>query len=126
MSPRETDYLEAILNANVYDVAIETPLQEAPLLSERLGNRLLLKREDLLATTAAKLAPIVARVEAGTLRGADKIGLAVGRVIDRHKVGKHCEVDIAAVPADRAPPRDGDRGRGGARRAVRAADLAVG
>ena len=38
---RETDYLEAILNANVYDVAIETPLQDAPLLSERLGNRLL-------------------------------------------------------------------------------------
>ena len=35
----ETDYLEAILNANVYDVAIETPLQQAPLLSERLGVR---------------------------------------------------------------------------------------
>jgi len=84
------------------------------------------KREDLLAATEAKLAPIVARVEAGTLRGADKIGLAVGRVIDRHKVGKHFELDIAADPADRAPPRDGDRGRGGARRAVRAADLAAG
>ena len=41
VSTREIDYLEAILNANVYDVAIETPLQEAPLLSERLGNRLL-------------------------------------------------------------------------------------
>ena len=33
MPARETDYLEAILNANVYDVAIETPLQDAPLLS---------------------------------------------------------------------------------------------
>ena len=33
MAPTETDYLEAILNANVYDVAVETPLQEAPLLS---------------------------------------------------------------------------------------------
>src|SRR6187549_707788 len=47
MAPTETDYLEAVLNANVYDVAIETPLQEAPLLSQRLGNRLFLKREDL-------------------------------------------------------------------------------
>ena len=55
MSPRETDYLEAILNANVYDVAIETPLQDAPLLSERLGNRLLLKREDLQPIFSFKL-----------------------------------------------------------------------
>ena len=44
---REIDYLEAVLNANVYDVAVETPLQPAPLLSGRLGNRLFLKREDL-------------------------------------------------------------------------------
>ena len=51
----ETDYLEAILNANVYDVAVETPLQDAPLLSERLGNRLLLKREDLQPIFSFKL-----------------------------------------------------------------------
>ena len=53
------------------------------------------KREDLLAATEALLAPIVARVEAGTLRGAARIGLALGRVIDRHKVAKHFELDIA-------------------------------
>lgn len=53
------------------------------------------KREDLLVATEARLAPIVARVEAGTLRSADRIGLAVGRVIDRHKVAKHFELDIA-------------------------------
>ncbi|MGZ9046356.1 MAG: threonine ammonia-lyase, biosynthetic [Telluria sp.] len=52
---RETDYLEKILNANVYDVAIESPLQEAPLLSTRLGNRLLLKREDLQPIFSFKL-----------------------------------------------------------------------
>ena len=51
----ETDYLEAVLNANVYDVAIETPLQEAPLLSQRLGNRLFLKREDLQPVFSFKL-----------------------------------------------------------------------
>ena len=55
MPAPETDYLEAILNANVYDVAIETPLQEAPLLSERLGNRLFLKREDLQPVFSFKL-----------------------------------------------------------------------
>lgn len=40
-------YLERILRARVYDVAIESPLEPAPALSRRLGNRLLLKREDL-------------------------------------------------------------------------------
>ncbi|TFG82040.1 MAG: pyridoxal-phosphate dependent enzyme, partial [Chromatiales bacterium] len=42
-----SDYLEQILKARVYDVAIETPLEPAPRLSARLGNRILLKREDL-------------------------------------------------------------------------------
>jgi len=53
------------------------------------------KREELLAATEARLAPIIARVEAGRLRGADRIGLAVGRVIDRFKVAKHLDLDIA-------------------------------
>jgi len=52
------------------------------------------KRLDLLAATEALLAPILARVDAGTLRGKDKIGLALGRVIDRHKVAKHFELHI--------------------------------
>ena len=49
------DYLEKILNANVYDVAIESPLESAPLLSRRLGNQLLLKREDLQPVFSFKL-----------------------------------------------------------------------
>ena len=40
------NYLKKILNARVYDVAIETPLQKANLLSKRLNNTILLKRED--------------------------------------------------------------------------------
>jgi threonine dehydratase len=55
MAPRSIDYLEAVLNANVYDVAIETPLQAAPLLSQRLGNQLLVKREDLQPVFSFKL-----------------------------------------------------------------------
>ncbi len=49
------NYLERILNARVYDVAVETPLSEAPLLSARLGNRVLLKREDLQPVFSFKL-----------------------------------------------------------------------
>ena len=39
-------YIKKILEARVYDVAVETPLDEARGLSERLNNRVLLKRED--------------------------------------------------------------------------------
>ena len=40
------DYLQKILTAKVYDVAVETPLELAATLSSRLDNRVLLKRED--------------------------------------------------------------------------------
>ena len=49
------DYLPRILNAHVYDVAIETPLEPAPDLSRRLDNRVLLKREDLQEVFSFKL-----------------------------------------------------------------------
>jgi threonine dehydratase len=49
------EYLECILNAHVYDVAQETPLELAPNLSARLGNQLLLKREDMQSVFSFKL-----------------------------------------------------------------------
>ncbi|KGF73855.1 threonine dehydratase [Neosynechococcus sphagnicola sy1] len=50
-----SDYLERILNARVYDVAQETPLEVALRLSTRLNNRLLLKREDMQPVFSFKL-----------------------------------------------------------------------
>jgi threonine dehydratase len=52
---KREDYLERILRARVYDVAIESPLELAPALSKRLHNRLLLKREDLQPVFSFKL-----------------------------------------------------------------------
>jgi threonine dehydratase len=49
------EYLERILKARVYDVAIETPLDPARRLSARLGNQILLKREDLQPVFSFKL-----------------------------------------------------------------------
>jgi threonine dehydratase len=49
------DYLQKILTAKVYDVAVETPLELAPTLSQRLGNRILLKREDQQSVFSFKL-----------------------------------------------------------------------
>ena len=51
----KNDYLERILTARVYDVAIETPLDRAPNLSARLNNTLLLKREDMQSVFSFKL-----------------------------------------------------------------------
>jgi hypothetical protein len=52
------------------------------------------KRNALLAATEHLLAPITARVAAGRLSGADKIGVAVGKVINKYKVGKHFDYQI--------------------------------
>ncbi|WP_210397183.1 threonine ammonia-lyase, biosynthetic [Motiliproteus sediminis] len=48
-------YIKKILQARVYDVARETPLDLAPAISKRLGNRVLLKREDLQPVFSFKL-----------------------------------------------------------------------
>jgi len=49
------DFVKQVENARVYDVAIESPLELAPNLSARLGNRVLLKREDLQSVFSFKL-----------------------------------------------------------------------
>jgi threonine dehydratase len=48
-------FVERILKARVYDVAIETPLDPLPRLSKRLANEVLLKREDLQPVFSFKL-----------------------------------------------------------------------
>jgi hypothetical protein len=53
------------------------------------------KRDDLLQATEAALAPIKERVDAGTLAGAAAIALAVGEVINKRKVKKHFQLEIA-------------------------------
>lgn len=50
-----TEYLKRILNARVYDVTEETPLDPAPALSARLRNQVLLKREDMQPVFSFKL-----------------------------------------------------------------------
>lgn len=48
-------YVKKILTSRVYDVAVETPLQPARQLSERTGNQILLKREDLQPVFSFKI-----------------------------------------------------------------------
>src|SRR5271157_2692147 len=52
------------------------------------------KRSELLAATDKLLAGVADRVTRGTLTGAGEIGKAVGKVIDKHKMGKHFHTTI--------------------------------
>ena len=54
------------------------------------------KRAALLAATDADLGKVVAAVAAGRLVDPDKIGIRIGKVIDRRKMGKHYLLDIRA------------------------------
>jgi threonine dehydratase len=68
---KKSDYLEKILAARVYDVAVETPLEPAPGLSTRTGCRVLLKREDLQPVFSFKVRGAynkMARLPASALR----------------------------------------------------------
>jgi threonine dehydratase len=51
----KNSYLERILTARVYDVAVESQLELAPNLSARINNQLLLKREDMQEVFSFKL-----------------------------------------------------------------------
>lgn len=52
------------------------------------------KRQELLQATEKHLAAIAARVDSGRLTGQDKIGLALGKVINKHKVAKHFIIEV--------------------------------
>jgi hypothetical protein len=52
------------------------------------------KRDELLTATEDLLAPVLAAVAAGRLQGGDRIGLKVGRLINRYKMAKHLQVAI--------------------------------
>jgi threonine dehydratase len=87
-------YLEAIEQARVYDVAVETPLQLAPKLSGRLHNEVLFKREDMQPVFSFKLRgaynKIVQLSEAERQRGvicASAGNHAQGVALSSHKLG---------------------------------------
>jgi hypothetical protein len=52
------------------------------------------KREELLAATEVELQAVAGRVDRSELQASGEIGVAVGKVINRHKVGKHFQLEI--------------------------------
>ncbi|HVZ75039.1 MAG TPA: threonine ammonia-lyase, biosynthetic [Polyangia bacterium] len=55
MSAADTDYVRKILDARVYDVAVQTPLDRMPRLGQRLGREVWQKREDLQPVFSFKI-----------------------------------------------------------------------
>jgi hypothetical protein len=53
------------------------------------------KREELLLATEHELDKVVEAARAGRLKGQDAIGLRVGKIVGRYKVGNHFQLDIA-------------------------------
>ena len=83
-------YIERILKARVYDVAIESPLEPAARLSRRLGNQVLLKREDLQPVFSFKLRGAYNRI-------AHLSASAAGRGVVCASAGNHAQgVALAA------------------------------
>src|ERR1700675_3478767 len=59
----QENYVERILKAKVYDVAVETSLEAAPRLSRRLDNRIFFKREDLQPVFSFKIRGAYNKIE---------------------------------------------------------------
>jgi transposase len=52
------------------------------------------KRQDLIAATEREHQKVAVMVAGGKLAGRDKIGLRIGKVLNKYKVGKHFDLDI--------------------------------
>jgi hypothetical protein len=71
------------------------------------GRRPRRKREDLLQATEKLLAPIIARVQARRLAGAEPVGVEAGKAISKYKTSKH--FDVAITDTSPAAARKQDR-----------------
>lgn len=110
ISALRTDGIKKLVSQNTIDLSLfdERDLAEVtspdfpgerlvvcrnPLLADRRAK----KRAELLEASEKKLAAIVAATQRKKrpLRGKDKIGLRVGKVLGQHKVGKHFVLEIS-------------------------------
>src|SRR5215207_9470360 len=116
-------YGEGVLQLSLFDEQDLAEIRSSAFPGERLvacrnpllGAERARKREALLAATEKELEKITKAVarERGPLRGAEKIGVRVGRVLGRFKMGKHFRYEITdtAFSFARDPERIEDEAR---------------
>jgi hypothetical protein len=116
-------YSEGVLQLSLFDEQDLAEIRSSAFPGERLvacrnpllGAERARKREDLLRATEAELEKIVKATtrERRPLRGAEKIGVRVGRVLGRFKMGKHFRLEITdtSFRFERDPERIEDEAR---------------
>ncbi len=90
-------YVEKILRAQVYDVARETPLERADLLSRRLGNEVYLKREDLQPVFSFKLRGAYNKIR--SLSDSERAGGVIAASAGNHAQGVALSAKKLGIPA---------------------------
>ncbi|MCG8336245.1 MAG: pyridoxal-phosphate dependent enzyme, partial [Proteobacteria bacterium] len=96
-------YIKKILEASVYDVAVETPLDEMPLLSESVGNRVLIKREDLQPVFSFKLRGAYNKISKLTAR--EKLRGVIAASAGNHAQGVAISAEKLCVKSTIVMPR---------------------
>jgi len=96
-------YIEKILTARVYDVAIESPLERAKRLTTRLGNQIWLKREDLQPVFSFKLRGAYNKLHQLSLSGNIKGVIAASA--GNHAQGLALSASKLGVPATIVMPK---------------------
>jgi len=96
-------YLNDILNARVYDVARETPLDEASSLSQRMGNTVLIKREDLQPVFSFKLRGAYNKMM--SLTAAERQTGVIAASAGNHAQGVALAAQRLSIPATIVMPR---------------------
>ena len=96
-------YIKKILTARVYDVAIESPLEQAPRLSARLANNVWLKREDLQPVFSFKLRGAYNKLHQLSLKGEIKGVIAASA--GNHAQGLALSASRMNIPATIVMPK---------------------
>ena len=96
-------YIEKILTARVYDVAIESPLDKAKRLTTRLGNQIWLKREDLQPVFSFKLRGAYNKLHQLSLSG--KVKGVIAASAGNHAQGLALSASRLGVPATIVMPK---------------------
>jgi threonine dehydratase len=97
------NYVKKILQAKVYDIAIETPLDPAPRLTRRLANNVYLKREDLQPVFSFKIRGAYNRMV--NLTEAEKQNGVVAASAGNHAQGVAMSSAVLGIPATIVMPK---------------------
>jgi threonine dehydratase len=96
-------YIKKILDARVYDIAIESPLTHASSLSDRLGNSVFIKREDLQPVFSFKIRGAYNRVR--QLSEKDKAKGVIAASAGNHAQGLALAAKVLGIKATIVMPR---------------------